>query len=166
VTPKAAASPVRRHWNFWLLAALLGITVAPLAGLLGAALIVAYAVIGSGLSGTGAWIRTENAWMLFTMGFVYALPLAPVTAVCVPLVYGRAAQEGARGRPDFMVFAAFAGLFAPMLIGGVISLAAWNLGPLTIGGIYGLLGLVLAPLCAWLIWPILRRLDETALDRA
>jgi hypothetical protein len=162
----ANSAAFRRQPSFWLFAALIGVATAPLAGIIGAALVVAYSFAGSALAGRWSWTSMENAWMLFAMGFVYSLPLVPVTAVCVPLVYGRAAQEGARGRPDFMVFAAFAGLFAPMLIGGVISLAAWNLGPLTIGGIYGLLGLILAPLCAWLIWPILRRFDEAALANA
>jgi MFS family permease len=161
-TPPAAG----RHANFWLFAALICVATAPLAGVLGAGLIVVASVAGSALAGTGAWIKLENAWMLFSMGLVYALPLAPVTAVCVPLIYRRASRDGALGRLNFMVFAAFAGLFAPMLIGGIVSLAAWNLGPLTIGGIYGLLGLILAPLCAWLIWPVLRRVDEAVLARA
>jgi uncharacterized membrane protein YhaH (DUF805 family) len=161
-----ATAPTVRRPSFWLFAGLIGIATAPLAGVIGATMIVAYSIAASALAGKGAWIHMENAWMLFTLGFVYALPLAPVTAVCVPLAYRRASREGMRGRPTFMIFAAFVGLFAPMLIGGIISLAAWSLGPLTIGGIYGLLGVILAPLCALLIWPVLRRFDEAVLAQA
>jgi hypothetical protein len=153
------AGTTGRHWTFWVLAALIGIATAPLAGLVGAALIVAFAVGQSALAGTGAWIKMENAWMLFTLGFVYALPLAPISALCVPLAY-RSAANSAHGRRQFMTFAAFAGLIAPMAAGGLVSVAARQLGPLTIGALYGLLGVILAPVCAWLIWPVLRKMDE------
>jgi hypothetical protein len=160
VTLEAAATPVRRNRRFWLLATLIGIGIAPLAGALGAALVTIYITVSSRLGGKVAWNVLDDAGIIFILGVVLALPLAPVTAASVPLIYGWAMGRGARKRLAFMALAAFVGVTAPILIAVIVSVALWKTDPLSVGGLYGLIGLFVAPLCAWLVWPILRRLDR------
>jgi hypothetical protein len=160
MTARSPTPAIRPNAGFWLAAALIGAATAPLAGVIGAAMVVVLSAAKSGLAGTGAWIKPDSTAMLFSLGFTFALPLAPVTAACVPLAYRSARMRGRGARTAFIALAAFLGLVMPMLIGAAVSLALWNEGAVTIGALYGILGLGIAPICALLIWPLLRRMDE------
>jgi hypothetical protein len=163
----AEMSPVQSHPSkrapaFWLLAALIGLATAPLAGLLGAGLIWLYVIVRNLPTGIDGEKMMETGSMLFSMGFIYALPLAPLSALCVPLAYRQATRGARRGRWTFVMLGSLYGLFVPLLVGALISLLAWQEGPVYISAIYAGLGAILAPICALAIWPILRKNDELA----
>jgi hypothetical protein len=160
VTAGSPSPSLHPNAGFWLMVALIGAATAPLAGVIGAAIVVVLSAAKSGLAGTGVWIKPDSAAMLFSLGFTFALPLAPVTAACVPLAYRSARRHGKGARTAFVAMAAFLGLVMPIVIGAIISLALWNEGAVTIGALYGLLGMGIAPVCALLIWPLIRRMDE------
>jgi hypothetical protein len=156
------ANRPKRAPAFWLLAALIGLATAPLAGLLGAALIWLYLIVQNLPTGIDSTKMTETGSILFSLGFIYALPLAPLSALCVPLAYRQASRNAHMGRWTFVVLGSLYGLFGPLLVGVLISLVAWEEGPVYLSAIYGGLGALLAPLCALAIWPILRKNDELA----
>jgi hypothetical protein len=161
---------------FWLKAALLGLAAA-LAVALAAAVLLSLAAGVDQLQRRGlAIISLVSAGKGVTLAAVYmgffALFLIPFAMLLVPACYGLAARvaEGVRssgaGRVAFALLAMLGGTFGPWLVEqGLIRLPealgrGSGMRALQLSELFIPFGLIGAPLAAWLLWPMLRRIDQ------
>ncbi len=162
---------------FWLKAALLGLAAA-LAVALAAAVGLSLLAGLDQLQRRGvAVVSLVSAGKGFTLAFVYmgffALFLIPFAMLLVPACYVLAARvaDGVRsdsmGRSAFAFFAMLGATFGPLAVEqGLIRLQealgrGSGVRALQLSEMFIPFGLIGAPLAAWLLWPVLARMDRT-----
>jgi hypothetical protein len=168
---RRAVGDVRRPGSFWWICAAIGSCLPVPIGFLFASLIL---TIGAGVAGVhkGGWTANAAEFArLFQIGTVFASPLFPLTATCLPFSYwfGLDANGARQDRAAFILTAFGCGILGSAIYAALVNLAlsAFRVQiaaePLVLGLYYIIFGGVIAPLLAWLIWPILTKIDRRLL---
>jgi hypothetical protein len=168
---KAEAPPISRSYRplrFWLILALVGAASAALAGLLGGVVmgLIGFLTVPVSAPTPSLLELVKRSLAFLVVGLMLALPLIPITLVALPASY-RWAISDSQPRPARHRF--FQGALAGAIAGPVAFEALMHLSRLLgTGGspsfsglslFYIMIGLLVAPIMAFLLWPLVKRLD-------